>query len=166
MVSFLATREIVQIFALFKGETMSGDILNALIGGALIGLSATMMLRLNGKIAGISGIVESSFFSFKSKDSYWKVTFLGGLLLGGLGLVLFYPDSLVNTFEQKFWLVSLGGLLVGFGTRLGSGCTSGHGVCGMSRLSFRSIVATLSFMGAGFLTVLATFHIFNVGDLQ
>ena len=140
--------------------------MNALIGGALIGLSATMMLRLNGKIAGISGIVESSFFGFKLKENYWQIVFLAGLILGGLGLVLFYPDSLVNTFEQKFWLVSLGGLLVGFGTRLGSGCTSGHGVCGVSRLSVRSIVATLSFMAAGFLTVAVTFHLFNVGGVQ
>ncbi len=145
---------------------MNADIVNALIGGALIGLSATMMLRLNGKIAGISGIVESSFFGFRLEENQWQIVFLAGLILGGLGLVLFYPDSLVNTFEQKFWLVSLGGLLVGFGTRLGSGCTSGHGVCGMSRLSLRSIIATLSFMAAGFLTVAVTFHFFNVGGVQ
>jgi len=144
---------------------MSSDILNALIGGALIGLSATMMLRLNGKVAGISGIVESSIFELGEKQNRWKIVFLLGLVLGGLGLAAFYPDALVNTFSQSPILVTLGGLLVGFGTRMGSGCTSGHGVCGMSRLSVRSIVATLCFMASGFLTVAFMFHVFHVGGL-
>ena len=142
---------------------MSQDILSALIGGALIGLAATLLLRLNGRIAGISGILENSIFEPKDKSSLWKIIFIAGLLIGGLLLKFFAPGLLVSTLDQPFWFPVLGGLLVGFGTRLGSGCTSGHGVCGISRLSVRSIIATISFMLSGFFIVALIRHILQLG---
>ncbi len=145
---------------------MNYEIISSLVGGVLIGLSATMMLRLNGKIAGISGILEGSIFEVRNKDSRWKIIFLLGFLFGGLYLLLFQSETLINKFNQSIWLTILGGLLVGFGTRLGSGCTSGHGVCGVSRLSVRSIVATMSFMLAGFATVAVLKHLFNFGGFH
>lgn len=142
---------------------MMQDIVNALIGGALIGISATLLLRLNGKIAGISGIFESSLFEPKAKSSRWKILFIFGLVLGGLILKLTNPEFLTNSLNQPYYFPILGGLLVGFGTRLGGGCTSGHGVCGISRFSKRSIIATLSFMLAGILTVALIRQIFEIG---
>lgn len=142
---------------------MSSDIFYALIGGVLIGLSATLLLRFNGKIAGISGILEGGLFEAKKKENHWKFIFLLGLLAGGALLFLFYPNALVNTFDQSLFFTALGGLLVGFGTRLGSGCTSGHGVCGVSRLSLRSIVATITFIGAGVIAVAVLLPLFSQG---
>jgi hypothetical protein len=142
---------------------MTEAIVRALVGGALIGLSATLMLHFNGKVTGISGIVESGLFDIKQKKNSWKVSFIGGLLTGGLALSLFYPDSLINSLDQNFLAITIGGALVGFGTRLGNGCTSGHGVCGVSRLSKRSIAATLTFMFAGFITVAILYHVLKIG---
>lgn len=142
---------------------MSQDILFALLGGAIIGLSASLMLRLNGEVAGISGIFESSVFGFLKSENTWKVFFVVGLLSCGYVLSIFRPSLLENTFDQVPYLTILGGFLVGFGTRLGSGCTSGHGVCGVSRFSIRSIIATITFMAAGFLSVYLTLHFFKIG---
>lgn len=124
----------------------------SLIGGILIGLSATMLLIFNGRIAGISGIFGGVLLP-KAGDIGWRAFFLGGLLLGGLALRAFYPGAFPVEGAGSWPMVAVAGVLVGFGTRLGSGCTSGHGVCGLSRLSARSLVATLTFMATGVLTV-------------
>jgi uncharacterized membrane protein YedE/YeeE len=128
------------------------DLILALIGGALIGLSATLLMMFNGRIAGISGIVSGALFLGEAGDRSWRVFFILGLLMapllyGGLG-----GDIQIEMTGSPF-LVVIAGLLVGFGTRLGSGCTSGHGVCGLSRLSPRSLAATMLFMITGMVTV-------------
>lgn len=122
------------------------------IGGILIGLSAAIMLGANGRIAGISGIFNGVIQPQKGEFG-WRALFIGGLLVGGAIMMLFTPESFAITVERAPWMVALAGLLVGFGTRLGSGCTSGHGVCGLPRFSARSLVATLSFMASGAITV-------------
>jgi uncharacterized membrane protein YedE/YeeE len=124
--------------------------LSSLLGGALIGLSATLLLISNGRAAGISGIL-SGIFTTNIEARSWRLAFLLGLLLAGLiaALVHLGPYPSVG----PLWRILLAGLLVGFGTRLGEGCTSGHGVCGLSRLSFRSLVATITFMAVGMLVV-------------
>ena len=120
----------------------------SLLGGALIGLSASAMLLLQGRIAGISGIVGGLFHP-KAGDIGWRVAFLGGLILAGaLGLWL-APEALAVDLHRAPWMVLVAGLMVGFGTRLGNGCTSGHGVCGLSRQSPRSLASVLTFMGVG-----------------
>jgi uncharacterized membrane protein YedE/YeeE len=126
--------------------------LAALFGGMLIGLSASAMLLLDGKIAGISGIFTGVLKPVKG-DALWRVYFLAGLLAGGLLLRIFLPSAFDFGIIRPFPLLVIAGLLVGFGTRLGSGCTSGHGVCGVSRLSPRSLVATVTFIVTGALTV-------------
>ena len=128
------------------------------IGGLLIGLSAAVMLLANGRIAGISGIYRG-VIQPKKGDFLWRATFVGGLVAGGVLMLAFVPDMFAITIERSLVAVAAAGLLVGFGTRLGNGCTSGHGVCGMSRLSARSIVATVSFMAAGALTVFVVNHL-------
>jgi uncharacterized membrane protein YedE/YeeE len=116
-----------------------------LIGGVLIGLSSSLMLWGLGRITGISGIY-SSLFSLKF-DNFWKYSFLLGLLVGGIILHQLYPNELFDhQIPGSTSKVIIAGLLVGFGTRLGNGCTSGHGVCGIARLSARSIIATLTFI--------------------
>jgi len=123
----------------------------ALAGGLLIGLAATMFVLLNGRIAGISGIVGGLLAPVRG-DVAWRLAFVLGLLAAPWlwwGLAAWPPA----TIDAGTVGVVVAGLLVGFGTRLGSGCTSGHGVCGLSRLSPRSLVATLAFMAAGFATV-------------
>ena len=122
----------------------------SLLGGALIGLSASAMLLLQGRIAGISGIVGGLFHP-KAGDIGWRVAFLGGLILAGaLGLWL-APEALAVDLHRAPWMVLVAGLMVGFGTRLGNGCTSGHGVCGLSRQSPRSLASVVTFMGVGML---------------
>ncbi|WP_413578054.1 YeeE/YedE family protein [Bdellovibrio sp. HCB290] len=133
---------------------MMHSILLALGGGALIGLAASIMLLLNGRVTGISGIANG-LLTFKKDDYLWRIAFIGGLVLGGGILGHFRPEMLANTTSRSDWMVALAGVIVGFGTILGSGCTSGHGVCGISRLSPRSLVATGVFMTVGMLT--ATF---------
>lgn len=125
----------------------------ALIGGGIIGLAASLMLILNGRIAGISGIVSGVLTPVKG-DLSWRVLFVGGLVLGGFLLRWLHPTAF-DSQSQNMAVVdyALAGLLVGFGTLLGSGCTSGHGVCGISRFSMRSIVATLTFIGFGMISV-------------
>ena len=129
---------------------MSSSWLFALVGGALIGAGGALLLVTHGRIAGISGVV-GSLLSRTAPDRAWRLAFLGGLLAAGLVGSLVSP-GLVGASVRSLPLVIVAGLLVGFGTRLGSGCTSGHGVCGLSRLSTRSLVAVATFMTTGMLT--------------
>lgn len=124
---------------------------SALAGGALIGLAASVLLIGYGRIAGISGIAGNLLLG-KAGDRAWRAAFLGGLLLAGLAAAWLAPGAL-GASPRPLAAVAAAGLLVGIGTRLGSGCTSGHGVCGLSRLSPRSLVATLAFILSGVITV-------------
>jgi uncharacterized membrane protein YedE/YeeE len=125
--------------------------ISGLLGGALIGLSATLLLLLTGRVAGISGIVGGLL---TGTDRAWRGAFVVGLMGGGALVQLIWPGA-IGASPAALPVLAGAGVLVGFGTRLGGGCTSGHGVCGMSRLSVRSLVATLTFMGVAVLTVLA-----------
>lgn len=129
------------------------QILYPLVGGGLIGIAVTMMLLFNGRVTGISGIVSSSLAK-PTKNGFWRFMFIVGLIFGGFVIYLLRPDLFENASNRSPLLVLIAGLFVGYGTVMGSGCTSGHGICGISRLSVRSIVATLTFMLFGFLTVL------------
>lgn len=123
-----------------------------LIGGGLIGLASAFFLLLNGQIAGISGIV-SGLFSFNKNGKSWRALFVLGLILGGLIINLLIPQNTMQAFFPSHTRSAVAGLLVGVGTVVGNGCTSGHGVCGISRFSLRSIIATAIFMTTGFLTL-------------
>lgn len=125
---------------------------SGLLGGALIGLGAVMFMAFNGRIAGISGIVGGLLDADRQGIS-WRVSFLVGLIAAPLVYGLIAGGMPTVTIDGGMTAMTLGGLLVGFGTRLGSGCTSGHGVCGIARLSPRSITATIIFMSFGILTV-------------
>jgi len=125
---------------------------HALAGGALIGTAAAALIVLMGKTAGISGIVEGVLRGEKGEWS-WKVAFLLGLVAGGVILRFTMPETLASAAPRTLPIIALGGLLVGFGARISGGCTSGHGVCGIGRLSRRGIVGTLVFMAAGAVTV-------------
>lgn len=127
------------------------DIVGPLAGGALIGIAAAGLLVLKGKTAGVSGVLEGVVRGEKGELG-WKLAFVGGLLAGGLLMKVLRPASF-STPSGPIWLALVAGLLVGFGTRVGGGCTSGHGVCGIGRFAKRSLVATLVFMGVGMLTV-------------
>ena len=129
------------------------DVVAPLVGGALIGLAATILLAFNGRIAGISGILGGVVGVAAPGERGWRIAFLLGLVAGGVACLLARPASFAPT-PAPLPLVVVAGLLVGFGTRLGGGCTSGHGVCGISRFSVRSVTATITFMATG---VLATF---------
>lgn len=131
---------------------MNPEWLNALVGGSLIGVAVSLMLLLNGRVTGISGILYGLFSPAKN-DIAWRWSFILGLVSGGLVLAGVMPDSFVGSLSTPVWTLILAGILVGFGTVLGSGCTSGHGVCGISRLSVRSILATVLFVVAGIASV-------------
>ena len=130
---------------------------SALTGGALIGLAAALLLLFSGRIAGISGIV-GGLLRPKAGDVSWRLAFVIGLMAAPAAYQLFaaLPASRIETGDA---IIIVAGLLVGVGTRYGAGCTSGHGVCGLSRLSVRSLVATLLFMAAGFVTVFVVRHL-------
>jgi uncharacterized membrane protein YedE/YeeE len=140
---------------------------SAALGGALIGLSAALLWITNGRIAGISGIVGSFASDIAGPrgmalgERGWRLAFLAGLLAAPLlyALALGAPPAIQVTSDPV--LLAVAGLLVGFGTRLGGGCTSGHGVCGLARLSRRSMVATALFMAAAFVTVFLAHHVFG-----
>lgn len=131
--------------------------LAALAGGVVIGIAAAMFVLFNGRIAGISGIL-GGLLRPKSGDTGWRLAFVLGLLAAPAAYQLFaaIPQARIEAGNA---LLIVAGLLVGVGTRYGSGCTSGHGVCGLSRLSLRSLVATLLFMAAGFVTVFVMRHV-------
>ncbi|WP_415063058.1 YeeE/YedE family protein [Bdellovibrio sp.] len=141
---------------------MQQDWINALWGGSLIGISVSLMLLLNGRVTGISGII-SGMLSHKKGDTSWRLSFVAGLLGGGLAFRILNPPNPHNGWSTEIWPLIVGGLLVGFGTLLGSGCTSGHGVCGISRLSPRSMIATLVFILTG---VFAVFIFKKLGVLN
>ena len=132
---------------------------SSLAGGALIGIAAAMFALLNGRVAGISGVLGGLLKPVKG-DIAWPVAFVAGLPVAALLYVLIAEMPRVQ-IDAGYAAIVLAGLLVGVGTRYGSGCTSGHGVCGLSRLSPRSLVATAAFMGAGFLTVYVIRHLFG-----
>ena len=133
----------------------------ALTGGALIGFAAVLLMLSIGKIAGVSGIVAGLLKP--QQTPAWQWAFIGGLILSGL-LVrwLFGPFTMEIVASKPLLIVA--GLLVGFGTRLGGGCTSGHGVCGVSRLAPRSLVATAVFMAVGIVTVFVVRHVLGIGE--
>lgn len=120
----------------------------ALLGGSLIGLAASLMLVFNGRVTGISGILNG-FLKSPVKEGLWRGAFLGGLILGGIILGFIRPDFFVNESGRSIGTIIAAGFIVGFGTLMGSGCTSGHGVCGLARFSIRSLIATVTFMVVG-----------------
>ena len=132
------------------------------IGGALIGLSAALLLALNGRIAGISGIVGGLLRPVHG-DVLWRLLFVLGLALGAGGWVFVTGATASYRMEASLPMLGLAGLLVGFGTAWGSGCTSGHGICGLARLSPRSIVAVCVFMFTGGATVFVLRHLLGAG---
>lgn len=131
---------------------MHQDWINALLGGVIIGISVSLMLLWNGRVTGISGIINGAISPVKG-DTSWRVLFIAGLFLGGLTLKALNPNVFSGNLQTETWTTVVAGLLVGFGTILGSGCTSGHGVCGISRMSPRSLVATIVFILAGVIAV-------------
>lgn len=132
--------------------------LGATLGGIMIGASAALFLLLNGRIAGISGIL-GGLLAPPSRESGWRVAFLAGLILAPLTYAGLGGSLPPVTVDASYPVLALAGLLVGFGARLGSGCTSGHGVCGIGRGSPRSLVATSTFMAVAILTVLVARHL-------
>ena len=130
---------------------------SALAGGILIGIAVAAFVWLNGRVAGVSGILGGLLRPARG-DIAWRIAFIGGLLLAPAAYGLFIPLS-ESTIEAGYPVLVLAGLLVGVGTRYGAGCTSGHGVCGVARLSPRSLVATACFMASGFATVFVIRHV-------
>lgn len=131
---------------------METDWLNGLAGGVLIGLGSALLLVMNGRIAGISGIFSGLVSLRMGSDLLWRLLFVGGLMLGGTVAAIAWRSPEISITHSVPLLIAAG-LITGFGTRLGNGCTSGHGVCGISRFSARSIVATIVFMVMAALTV-------------
>ena len=133
--------------------------ISATLGGVLIGVSAVLLMFTLGKRAGITGIVSGAVLA-QTGDKYWRVAFVVGLVIAPLIYALAQPNSPIPFEINASWpIIVLGGLCVGFGTRLGGGCTSGHGVCGLSSFSPRSLVAVAAFMAAGIATVTIGRHI-------
>lgn len=130
---------------------------SSLAGGVLIGLAAALLVLMNGRVAGISGILGGLLRSVHG-DRGWRLAFLAGLIAAPLLYALVHPLPVVQV-DADYPTLLLAGLAVGIGTRYGSGCTSGHGVCGLSRLSWRSLAATMSFMAAGFAMVFVLRHL-------
>lgn len=129
----------------------------SLAGGLIIGLASVMFLMFNGRLAGISGIA-GGLLNPKKNDFYWRIAFVAGLVISPLAFAMILPLPNIH-IAANYYILILAGLLVGVGSRYGSGCTSGHGVCGLSRRSPRSIVATIAFMIAGFVTVYIIRHL-------
>lgn len=134
--------------------------LSGLLGGALIGLAATMLMMLTGRLAGVSGIL-GGLFQPKAADPAWRIAFIAGLIAAPLIASLAGAPLPRPAMTSSLVLLGAGGLLVGFGSRMGNGCTSGHGVCGFARLSTRSITATIIFMIAAVVTVAIVRHGFG-----
>jgi len=135
------------------------DLTGSLVGGLLIGLSVSILLLFNGRMAGISGIMKGIL---KPSESVWRLTFLLGLIIGASAYTYLSTDEFTPRQGYPLWLIVVGGFLVGIGTRLGSGCTSGHGICGIANGSRRSILATLIFMSTGIGTVYLLRHVVGI----
>jgi len=127
--------------------------ISALVGGGLLGLGALVLYLATGRFAGISSIFGGGLFYAPKGENAWRLFFLGGLVLGGVVMGLCTPAAFAAAAPRALPFLGVAGLLVGFGTRLGGGCTSGHGICGNAHLSVRSIVATLTFIATGALAV-------------
>jgi hypothetical protein len=140
------------LFGVTDSSVTAPVLVKAFVGGLLIGSGAAVLLLLNGRVAGISGIFGDVFHGVVG-ESGWRVAFLVGLLLPAMALGLGAVD-----LPRGWYLIFVSGLLVGFGTRVGSGCTSGHGVCGIANLSRRSLLATMIFMGTAIVTVFIVRH--------
>ena len=138
-------------------DTLNFTPWTSLAGGAIIGLGTALLILLNGRLAGISGVLGGLLRPLKS-DIGWRFAFILGLIAAPLAYQLVHALP-VATINAKVSVLVIAGLLVGIGTRYGAGCTSGHGVCGLSRLSARSLVATAIFMAAGFVTVFVARHV-------
>lgn len=134
---------------------------SALAGGALIGISATLLLFFNGRIAGVSGIMNGVLYGVKH-ERVWRALFLAGLILGAFIYQAINPGFFTPRQDYSWYWLVFGGFSVGFGTRMGNGCTSGHGVCGIGRFSKRSLVATMVFMCSGMLTVYLLRHVLEI----
>jgi uncharacterized membrane protein YedE/YeeE len=132
----------------------------AAAGGALIGLSAVLLMLFTGRIAGVSGIFDG-IINPQTSDRAWRVAFIAGLVAAPVAAVLVGHPVPMPQMPGSYVTIVVGGLLVGLGARLGSGCTSGHGVCGIARLSSRSITATGVFMAAAIIVVALTHHVFG-----
>ena len=132
--------------------------ISAAIGGALIGLAAVLLMLFNGRIAGISGIADG-LINPRTDDRLWRLAFIVGLIAAPLAAALVGHAVPMPQMPASYAVIAVAGLLVGFGTRLGNGCTSGHGICGIARLSPRSIVATLVFMVAAIVVVALMRHV-------
>lgn len=130
---------------------MESGWLSALAGGVAIGIAASSLLFFSGRVFGVSGIVGEALTP-RAGDAAWRYAAIFGMLAGGATLTLLYPGAFDPVAVRPLPVTAIAGLLVGFGTRLGGGCTSGHGICGVSRLSTRSILATVTFIAAGILT--------------
>ena len=130
---------------------MMHSIIMAIIGGLLIGLSASGMMYYIGRVTGISGIC-AGILSPQKGDTDWRIAFVGGLLIGGVLIGFLWQEAVQSPIGRSNATLMAAGLLVGLGVRIGNGCTSGHGVCGLSRFSIRSLIATISFMAIGMLT--------------
>ena len=133
---------------------------SSLFGGMLIGLAAAVFVLLNGRVAGISGVLGGLLAPVRG-DVIWRVAFIGGIVVAPLAYAIFLTVPQIQ-IDADYPALIVAGLLVGVGTRYGAGCTSGHGVCGLSRLSLRSLVATGTFMGTGFATVFVLRHVFSI----
>jgi uncharacterized membrane protein YedE/YeeE len=134
--------------------------LASLAGGVLIGIASALLLLFNGRLAGISGILDSAL---RLDGLDWRAVFLAGLIIGGIFFAALRPSAFPAVAEASPPVLAAAGVLVGFGTRLSGGCTSGHGVCGIGRASPRSLVATLTFMATGAATVFVVRHLLGVG---
>ncbi|MDZ7627038.1 MAG: YeeE/YedE family protein [Parvularculaceae bacterium] len=141
------------------------SLLPSAIGGALIGVAAVLFMALNGRIAGVSGIVAGVLAPLRGAEQgelSWRLAFVAGLFLAPLVYSLAAGEAIAFAAPHPLWAMILGGLLVGYGARLGSGCTSGHGVCGIARLSKRSFAATATFMSTAIVTVYVLHHVLGV----
>ena len=130
----------------------------ALVGGILLGIAAALYVLFNGRILGISGII-GGILQAKKSDWLWRLSFTLGLLTAALWATYVFDIRVKAVIDADYLTLIIAGLLVGFGARYGSGCTSGHGICGLSRLSPRSLLATMTFMGCGFLMVYIVRHL-------
>jgi uncharacterized membrane protein YedE/YeeE len=139
---------------------MEPNITGGVVGGGLIGVASLLLLGINGRVAGVSGILGGIITGDRWSERLWRIAFVGGLIVGA-GLYGLMRGDLPLHFQAQGTTLVIAGLLVGFGTRLGSGCTSGHGVCGLARRSPRSLLATATFVGVAVLTVFLVRHVWR-----